>query len=50
MHQQLAFLKVSRPLMQRSSVLLPEPLLPMMDTTSLRLICRSTPLSTSLLP
>src|SRR3990167_3437090 len=40
----------SSPLMQRSSVLLPEPLLPMMAITSPGAICRSMPLSTSLLP
>ena len=36
--------------MQRSSVLLPEPLLPMMAITSPRLTSRSTPFSTSFVP
>ncbi len=40
----------SSPLMHRSSVLLPEPLLPMMAITSPRLTSRSTPLSTSFAP
>src|ERR1700712_3748506 len=40
----------SSPLMQRSSVLLPEPLLPMMAMTSPRLTVRSMPLSTSFVP
>src|SRR5688572_8740244 len=42
--------KDSRPLMQRSSVLLPDPLLPMMAMTSPRATVRSMPLSTSLAP
>ncbi|MDT4841961.1 hypothetical protein FQZ97_758390 [compost metagenome] len=40
----------SSPLMQRRSVLLPEPLLPMMAITSPRFTSRSMPLSTSFVP
>ena len=40
----------SSPLMERSSVLLPEPLRPMMATTWPLSTLRSTPLSTWLLP
>ncbi|MNT46756.1 hypothetical protein D3C72_1834250 [compost metagenome] len=41
---------VSRPLMQRSKVLLPEPLLPMMAITSPGSTLSETPFSTWLLP
>ncbi len=40
----------SRPFMQRSSVLLPEPEAPMMQTTSRRATWHDTPCSTSLSP